>query len=80
MSVDEKLGMIQQYAIAAQMVKQILVSVKRSVASRLREIILPLYSALVRPNWSTAAPLVEAPNTRRHGVVGVGPEESHKDV
>ncbi|GAB0187511.1 cAMP-dependent protein kinase inhibitor alpha [Grus japonensis] len=46
--VDEKLDMSQQRVFAAQ--NCILGCRKRSVASRLREVILLLYSALVRPH------------------------------
>ena len=42
-----KLGMRQRYALAAQKAKCILVC-KRYMASRAREVILPLYSALVK--------------------------------
>ncbi|GAB0180593.1 hypothetical protein GRJ2_000524600 [Grus japonensis] len=48
--VDEKLNMSQQCALAAQKANHVLGCIKGSVTSRSREVILPLYSALMRPH------------------------------
>ncbi|GAB0178425.1 mitochondrial enolase superfamily member 1 [Grus japonensis] len=48
--VDKKLNMSWQCALAAQKANRILGHIKRSVTSRSREVIVPLYSALVTPH------------------------------
>ncbi|PKU45564.1 hypothetical protein llap_4138 [Limosa lapponica baueri] len=48
--VDEKLSMSRQCALTAKKDNCVLGCIKRSVASRLRDVILSLYSPLVRPH------------------------------
>jgi len=55
--MDEKLEMSHQCALVALKANCMLYCVKRSMARRSREVILPLYSALVRPHLESCIQL-----------------------
>jgi len=55
--VDEKLNMNRQCALTAQKANHILRCIKSNEASRSREVILPLCSALVRPHLESCVQL-----------------------
>jgi len=71
--VDKKLNVSWQCARTAQKANHILGCIKSSVASRSREVILPLCSALVRPHLESCIPFWSS------GTVGPSPEEGHKN-
>ncbi|KAK4820564.1 hypothetical protein QYF61_001627 [Mycteria americana] len=75
--MDKKLDMSQQCALTAQKASHILGCIKRSMASRSREVILPLCSAEASPRL--LHPALEPSAQEGHGAVGAGPEEGHEN-
>jgi len=55
--VDEKLDTSQQCVLTTQKASHILGCIKSSMASRSREVTLPLYSTLVRPHQESCIQL-----------------------
>jgi len=78
--MDEKLDMTRKCALTAQKVNHLMGCIPRSVASRVREGILPLCSTLVRPSPGSPACSSGALSTGRHGPIEVGPEEATKMI
>ena len=79
MLVDEKFNMTQKCSLTAQKITRILGCSKRIMARKSREMILPLYSALVRPHLEYCAHPWSLQHRKDMDLLEVGPEEGHKD-
>ncbi|GAB0185537.1 mitochondrial enolase superfamily member 1 [Grus japonensis] len=75
--VDSKLNMSQQRAQAARKANRILGCIKHGIASRSREVIVPLHTALVRPRVLCA--VLGATVQEGHKTIGECPKEGNKD-
>jgi len=78
--VHEKLNMTWQCALTAQKASCALGCIKSSVASRAREGILALCSALVRPHLESCGGAMGPSAQDIHGLVGLHPEEATKMI
>ncbi|GAB0208906.1 mitochondrial enolase superfamily member 1 [Grus japonensis] len=77
--VDTKLNTTQQCTLAAKKANGILGCIRQSIASRLREVILSLYSALVRPHLECRVQFRPPHHKSYMELHGESPTKGHKD-
>jgi len=66
--VDNRSSVSQQYALVAKKSSEILKCIKRSMAIRTREVILPLYSALFRPHLEYCIQFLASQYKKKTGI------------
>ncbi|GAB0194023.1 mitochondrial enolase superfamily member 1 [Grus japonensis] len=76
--VDNKLTVSEQCAAAAKKANRMLGCINKGI-SRHKEIIIPLYSALVRPHLEHCVQFWSPLYKKRCGQAGEDPEEGHQD-
>ena len=76
---NKKINMREQCVLAAERPKHILGCIKRSAASRVRKVIIPIYSTVVRSHVQYCPALGPQPQ-EGHGAVGMSAEEGHNDA
>jgi len=75
--VGNKLNMNEQWDAVANKANRVLGCINKGITSRDKEVIIPLYSVLVRPHLEHCSVLVPAMQ-KRSEQGGEGPEKGHK--
>ena len=77
--VANKLKVSEQCAAAAKKANRMLGCINKGITSRDKEVIIPLYLALVRPHLEYCVQFWSSLYKKRCGEAREGPEKGHKD-